>query len=121
MGSLFPDSPEFPDYRPIPSVVMAAAAHGVLDLLVVALITQLMPPAARLVSNGPTRLVPPVGGFGSLRNRGAFEVLEFAEESPHPHNETAGQVRSDALDPARQRGLALARSASRERRSTATG
>jgi hypothetical protein len=38
MGTLFPDGPEYPDFRPNPSVLLAALQAGVASLLIAAML-----------------------------------------------------------------------------------
>src|SRR5262245_41372513 len=88
MGTLFPASDEFPDFRHYPSLVIETARLGLWPMVITALLAAEMPRLARQAEpRAPFRItlvMPPAAGIWNF----AVPVRETEYPNPHNHQET---------------------------------
>ncbi len=90
MSILFPNSIEHPDYRPIPSVILAAVSAGLPPVLLAALLAQAVPPPqSNCVSY--TLASPFISGRTAWADLSADQLtcqIDWDAEEPHSEHET---------------------------------
>jgi hypothetical protein len=84
MGNLFTDCGEYPDYRPMPSMVLTAAWLGLPPILITAMLAQAARPLAEPEHRGLTPATPALRVTTWVEQ--GLPPIEFGEE-PHTHQE----------------------------------